>query len=542
LIISGSFQKLSKSKQLILNGLSKKINNMTRTILNKSTLLVLSFLMAIAMISSCKKDTATNSGKVELLSFGPTGAKHGDNITFIGYNLDKVTEVDLAGASITASSFTEHTAERIVFVIPAEAVQGYATLKTPTGDVLSKTKVNFEVPVTITSITAEARPGGNISIKGNFLNCLKAVTISKDIAETSFVSQSLNELVIKVPASAQTGTLFITTSGTDPLTFETDSVVKVTLPSITALSPNPIKHQANLTITGTNLDLAAAVIFNGAAIPVTSFESQSATQIVVKVPAAASTGKVTLAAHSQVTVTSADDLKVLLPAVTSIAPNPVAQEGELTITGTNLDLATGVAFTGITAPVTNFVSQSSIKIVVKAPAGALKGKLVLSVLNSTLTVESAQVLDFIGGLPPLANFVAAIYTDALQNGFQNWSWAGNDFNSTDNVRQGDKSIKATYGSGGYEGITFHNDAGLATGAYSKLEFSLFGTPATAGKTMNVVINGGYGTAYPVTITGGEWTTYSINLSALGSPDPLKEIVLQSAGFSGIVYIDHVGLR
>ncbi|WP_301927902.1 IPT/TIG domain-containing protein [Ferruginibacter sp.] len=515
---------------------------MTRTILNKTMLCLLCLLMAIAMISSCKKDTATNSGKVELLSFGPTGAKHGDNIIFIGNNLDKVTQIDLTGATIPASAFTEHTAERIVFVIPDAAVQGYATLKTPDGDVVSKTKVNFDVPVTITSITSEARPGENITIKGNFLNWIKAVTFSKDIAETTFVSQSLNELVIKVPDNAQTGTLFITTSGTDPLTFETDSVVQVTLPSITTLAPNPVKHQANLTITGTNLDLAAAVIFNGVATPVTVFESQSATQIVVKVPAGASTGKLTLAAHSQVTVTSADDLAVLLPAITTIAPNPIAQEGELTITGTNLDLATGVAFTGITAPVTSFVSQSATKIVVKTPVGALKGKITLNVLNSTLTVESAQVLDFIGGLPPLADFAYAIYTDALQNGFQNWSWAGNDFSSTAIVRQGDKSIKATYGSGGYEGITFHNDAGAATGTYSKLEFSLFGTPGTESKTMNVVINGGYGTAYPVTIVGGEWTTYSINLSALGSPNPLKEIVLQSAGFSGIVYIDHVGLR
>jgi len=91
-------------------------------------------------------------------------------------------------------------------------------------------------------------------------------------------------------------------------------------------------------------------------------------------------------------------------------------------------------------------------------------------------------------------------------------------------------------------LTFHNDGGPATGAYTKLEFSVFGETGTAGKQLNVVINGGYGTAYPVTIVGGEWTTYSINLSALGSPNPLTEIVLQSAGFSGVIHIDHVGLR
>ena len=44
------------------------------------------------------------------------------------------------------------------------------------------------------------------------------------------------------------------------------------------------------------------------------------------------------------------------------------------------------------------------------------------------------------------DFPFAIYTDALQNGFQDWSWAAiHDFNSTANVRQGTKSIKATYG-------------------------------------------------------------------------------------------------
>jgi hypothetical protein len=130
----------------------------------------------------------------------------------------------------------------------------------------------------------------------------------------------------------------------------------------------------------------------------------------------------------------------------------------------------------------------------------------------------------------------------LQNGFQDWSWAARDIASTANVRQGSKSIKATYGTGGYEGITFHNDAGVATNSYTKFEFSLFGEAGTAGKQMNVVINGDYGNPYRVTIVGGEWTTYSLNISGIGNPNPLKEVVLQSNGFSGVVHIDHVGLR
>ena len=60
--------------------------------------------------------------------------------------------------------------------------------------------------------------------------------------------------------------------------------------------------------------------------------------------------------------------------------------------------------------------------------------------------------------------------------------------------------------------------------------------------MNIVINSNWGGPYQVVLTEGEWSTYDIDISALGSPDPLEEIVLQSAGWGGIVYIDHVGLR
>jgi hypothetical protein len=177
------------------------------------------------------------------------------------------------------------------------------------------------------------------------------------------------------------------------------------------------------------------------------------------------------------------------------------------------------------------------------PDGTLKGKLVLSVLNSTLKVTSDEVLDINGGLPPLADFPLAIYTDEFDNGFQNWSWAANDAASTELVRQGDKSIKATYDAGnGYQGITFHSGADVITGSYSKFEVSMYGGAGTGGKKMSIVINGNYGAPYQVTLTEGEWTTYDIDLSALGSPNPLTEIVLQSAGWGGVVYIDHVGLR
>ena len=511
-------------------------------IFNTPLLSLICILMSIGIFTSCKKDAEENSGKVELLSFGPTGAKHGDTLRFIGNNLDKVTAIELTGAIVEKTAFIQQNSELILIIVPPETTQGFVTIKTPEGDIVSKTQLNLNVPVIITSMTPESRPGENINIKGDFLNWVTLVKFANDIVVDTFVSQSLHELVIKVPVDAQTGKLVLSSGGTEPLELLTENELIVTLPTITSLAPNPVKHAGNLTITGTNLDLATGVIFTGVATTISTFVSQSPTQIVVQVPAGAKKGTIKLVAHSMVTVESGDELTLTLPATTLLSPNPVAPETNLTITGTDLDLVTGISFTGIVAPVTTFVSQSASQIVVKVPDGTLKGKLILSVANSSLTVESNEVLDLIGGLPPLADFPFAIYTDGLQNGFQDWSWAARNLSSTAIVRQGTTSIKATYGTGGYEGITFHNDAGPATAGYTKLEFSVFGEAGTGGKKLNMVINGNYTSPPQVTILEGEWSTFSVNISDLGNPGQLKEIVLQSAGWSGVIHIDHVGLR
>ena len=246
---------------------------------------------------------------------------------------------------------------------------------------------------------------------------------------------------------------------------------------------------------------------------------------------------------SDVSTESAQELDVVLPAVTAMNPNPIDALANLTITGTNLDLVTSVSFTGALSAVTTFVSQTPTQLVVKVPAGSLKGKITLGVLNSTLTVQSPEDLKLNGGLPPLSDFPLPIYTDGLQNTFQDWSYTTiHDFNSTANVRQGTKSVKAVYADGGYQGVTFHAGTAPSTAGYTKIEFSVFGEAGTGSKKLNVVVNGNYTNPPQVTVLAGEWATFSITLSTVGSPATLGEIVLQSAGWGGTVHIDHVGLR
>src|SRR5215203_1436939 len=340
---------------------------------NTPLILLLSFVMTAGMLTACDKDDddEVNSGKVELLSFGPTGSKPGDTIRFIGSNLTQVTAIQLTGATVEKAGFIQQTPELITIKVPNATIRGLVTLKTPSGDITSKTPLDLEVPVKITSVTAQARPGENVTIKGEFLNWVTSITFGLNKKVETFVSKTLTELVVKVPLDAQTDKLSLSTGGTEPLTIITDNALTVTLPVTTGLSPNPVKHKTNLTITGTDLDLVKQILFAGGDT-VRSFESQSATQLVVNVPSKTQKGKVTLVAASGVKTVSTMDLDVVLPAVATMSPNPIDPGTDLTITGTNLDLVSSITFANAPA-VNSFVSKTATQIVVTVPMGVLRG-------------------------------------------------------------------------------------------------------------------------------------------------------------------------
>ncbi len=515
-------------------------------IFNLRLLPVMCFLLAIGIGTSCKKNDAANSGEVKLLSFGPTGARPGDTLKFVGLNLNKVTTIELSGgASVAQAGFLSQSSELILIIVPQETQRGYIMLKTPDGDIRSKTILNLMVPLSVTSITPQARPGENITINGQYLNWVTQVKFNNDkIADsTSIVSKSLTQLVIKVPVDAQSGPLVIYYGGTEPGFVETADTLIVKLPVATALAPNPVKHASNLTITGTDLDLAKKVFFTGVSMPITTFVSQSATQLVITIPAGTQKGKVTLEAASGVQTISAMDVDVLLPAVTAMSPNPVDPGTNLTIDGTNFDLVTSVTFQNAPA-VTTFISQTATKIVVKVPAGILRGKITLGVLNSTLTVLSPDILEVIGAVPP-PTVAFPFYNDAVTSNWNGWiggGWGGtSDRANTSPVRDGTKSIKIDY-VGGYGSPLQLGGATVNLSSYTSFKISIYGGVGTTGKKINIGINGG--DSYTINLVEGKWTDYSIPISTLTSATVLKEIwVKEYSGTGGFtIYVDALGLN
>ena len=500
-------------------------------------------ILSIAMITACKKESDVTSDKIELLSFGPTGARHGDTLKFIGQNLDKVTEIQFTGATVAKAGFLSQNTNLVLVVVPNKAEKGFVTLKTPQGDIITKTRLNLSVTTKVATMTPQAKPGENITLTGDFMNWIRWVSFSKNKVVNTFVSQSLNQLVLKVPDDAQTGPLIIYYAGTDSMELETKDTLKVSLPVATSFATNPVKHADDVTIIGTNLDLTKQVLFAGVATPVTTFVSQSATQLVVKVPGSTVKGKITLVAASGQKTTSATELDVLLPAITSFAPNPVDPLANLTIVGTNFDLVSSVTFTNAPA-VTTFVSQSNTQIVVKVPGGVARGKVVLGVKNSTLTVASNDALDITGDVPP-PSVALPFYKDAVTSNWNGWvggGWGGNkDYNNANPVREGDKSIKIDY-VGGYGSPVQLGGGNVVFGSYTTFKISIFGAPGSAGKRINIGINAA--DAYTINIVEGKWTDYSIPISSLTSASKLTEIwIKEYSGTGGFtIYVDAMGLN
>lgn len=354
-------------------------NKYINYIASLSSGMILAILGLSLLFNACKKDETNDT--VELKSFGPMPIARGAELKFIGANMDKVSSVVLPGGQeITA--FGTKSAGLLTITVPQDATPGLVILKTPQGDITTKTPIGYSEPISIASFSpAELRVGQELTITGDYLNLVKEVIFTDRASVTTFISQSRKELKLIVPEKAQTGLITVSNGAKDPSLTYSANKLKVSLPAMTSVLPSPVKAGTSLSIVGTNLDLVKSVVL-GANSKKASFVSQTATEIIVTVPADVQEGNVVLIPASGVEVVFATPLSLVIPTV-AVAATTLKNSSDVTVTGTNLDLVDKVVF-GDNKEGTIKTGGTPTQITVTVPDNAITGvvKFVTKALKS----------------------------------------------------------------------------------------------------------------------------------------------------------------
>lgn len=337
---------------------------------------------------------------ISLQSFGPCPVLRGGTLYLYGTNLDQIESVNLPGADpITAYEILQSGYNsKISIQVPAEKCEtGQIVLKTKKGgEITSVSPITYREDIEITKFfvgnegTMVGNVGDVVTIKGDYLNLMHGVIFagSDTIKEAEFVGHDRYTIQVKIPVEARTGVITLTDTLKDGTSLETKEELTINTPEATPIENRNIKAGEILSIKGSAFDQIASVKFEGATVDAADFKSQSATEITVAVPVKATDGTFYVVTKSGVEVPVGNIITVV-PTQLVATPNPVKNGAEITITGKDMDLITGIAFPNAKESKLNKVETT--KVTSTVPEDAQKGDITLS-LDNGKTVAVAYTL------------------------------------------------------------------------------------------------------------------------------------------------------
>ena len=366
---------------------------------------VLMLICSTFMFTSCDRDdlnTDQYGNQISLLSYGPNPVVRGGVLTFKGSNLDQITEIDLPGADpITSINIvTSGTKSEINIEVPAEKCEtGIITLKTAkNGEIQTLTPITYIEDLKFTGFyigedkeNKVGKVGDILTIEGDYLNNITSVIFNNGttVDAEDFTAHTRYQISLAIPAEANNGRFQI--SDGDNYMYS-EGEITINGPEIdpeNAIAKTLIKAGEIETLKGTALDLIASIELNGATIEAKDFKSQSATEITFELPATATDGEVKAIAKNGTSI-SFGKIETVVPTNLVATPSPIKNGAELTITGKDMDLITGIAFPNAKESKLNKVETT--KVTSTVPEDAQEGDITLSLANGkTVTVAYTLV-------------------------------------------------------------------------------------------------------------------------------------------------------
>lgn len=384
---------------------------------NKSFLwLVLLLICSTFAFTSCDRDdlnTDQYGNEISVLSYGPNPVLRGGVLTFKGANLDQITEIDLPGAEAITSInvVTSGKNSEINIEVPAEKCEpGIVTLKTAkNGEIKTLTPITYIENLKFTGFYVGENKenligsvGDVLTLEGDYLNNITSVIFANGYTmdAESFKSQTRYQIQLVIPAEAGEGRFQIS-DGNNYMYSE--GALSINAPEIdanNAIGKSLIKAGETEVLRGTSLDQIASIELNGATVEAADFKSQTASEITFIISSKVADGEITAVTKSGIRIPFGE-ITTVVPSQLVATPSPIKNGEEITISGKDMDLITGIAFPNAKESKLNKVETT--KVTSTVPEDAQEGDITLSLDNGkTVTVAYTLVKPTVTACTPAA--------------------------------------------------------------------------------------------------------------------------------------------
>lgn len=286
------------------------------------------------------KTQLTYSEPVSIESFSPESVRPGDVLTIKGEYLNLMHQVIFAENVIVSdeviaeeetteatSKFLKHTRNEIQVRVPEEAQSGKIILSDG-AEIPNRLYSEVELQVVLPSVAEVAdynniKPGAIMTVTGENFDLVKEVRMENGETMLFTYSAEQKALTFTIPRGAVNGPIYVVPA----------SGVLVQVAEIKMATPEDVKVQETeitagkeLTLTGKNMDMIAAVLFPGVekAVEPTSL---SETEVKVVVPGEAQSGMIQLVLTSGETI-SGLELTVTAPKYCHIADENILKTND----------------------------------------------------------------------------------------------------------------------------------------------------------------------------------------------------------------------
>ena len=380
-----------------------------------------------------KTDITFTEGIV-LDSFSPASAMPGDVVTVKGDYLYNVQQIVLNnGVFVNGEQITEKSRRELKFIVPANAVTGPVTIgdvdenNNPDGlipnNVPSKEELVIGDPTVKAADRGALKAGAQVTVAGEYLNMIAGASFG-GVAVDYTVAEDGKSLVAVLPATAVDGDfVLVSYAGKE---FNAGTYTTVVPTNVAIAAETRYKAGLKAVVTGKDLDLVT-----GAALAGTALEYvYSDNKVTFTIPANATDGTVVLTLANGKTVET-EAIELAKPVITGMTPMELyAGDENITVSGTDLDLVTGVQLGGRDAE----FEYANDAITVKTSLTSVSGKVALTAANG-VTVESADAVTV-----KYHSLVIVTEMPAMQHIGQEVVLKGSNFSLVENIFIGETKV------------------------------------------------------------------------------------------------------